>query len=211
MTTAGGSPIVSRLQLDHVLIAVDDLAEAAEEVEQRLGLPSVEGGRHPGWGTANRIVPLGTSYLELIAVVDPTELDASPFGAWVADAVSDGRRLLGWAARTDDLDGVAARLGLSILSGSRRSPDGALLRWRSAGVERATAESCFPFFIEWSAETRFPGLAAPAPTAIRELQLAGDADRLASWLGPNDLPVTVSPGPPGLRALVLEGGVVLEA
>ena len=124
---------MSRLELDHVLIAVDDLAEAAKEVEQRLGLRSVEGGRHPGWGTANRIVPLGTSYLELIAVVEPTELDASPFGAWVADAVSDGRRLLGWAARTDDLDGVAARLGLTILSGSRRAPDGAL-GWSAGGT-----------------------------------------------------------------------------
>ena len=53
------------MELDHVLVAVDDLEAAAKEVEQRYGLASVEGGRHRGLGTANRIVPLGVTYLEL--------------------------------------------------------------------------------------------------------------------------------------------------
>ena len=74
------------LELDHVLIAVADLAAAARELEVRHGLASVEGGRHPGWGTANRIVPLGDTYLELIAVVDEAEAAESPFGRWVAAA-----------------------------------------------------------------------------------------------------------------------------
>ena len=201
---------MSRLELDHVLIAVDDLASAANEVERRFGLASVEGGRHPGWGTANRIVPLGTSYLELIAVVDAAEAETNLVGRWVG-AGAGSLRLLGWAVRPDDLDAVATRLGLEIGAGSRQAPGGEQLRWRSAGLERAVTEPCLPFFIEWSAETRFPGLAAPAPTAIRELQLTGDADLVAAWLGPNDLPIAVSPGAPGLRALVLEGPVVLEA
>jgi hypothetical protein len=58
------------VELDHVLLAVTDLAAAGRELQARYGLASVEGGRHPDWGTANRIVPLGDSYLELIAVVD---------------------------------------------------------------------------------------------------------------------------------------------
>ena len=198
---------MSRLELDHVLIAVRDLASAAASLEERHGLASVEGGRHPGWGTGNRIVPLGTTYLELIAVVDPAEAPSSPFGTWVAEAASDEPRLLGWAARTDDLDGVAERLGLTILAGSRRAPDGSLLRWRSAGFERATAESCFPFFLEWSPETRFPGLAAKPPALeLRELRLAGDERRLADWLGGgDDLPIVVRPGVPAVEGLVLDG------
>src|SRR5581483_1601628 len=48
-------------ELDHVLVAVVDLAKAARELEARYGLSSIEGGRHAGWGTANRIVPLGNS------------------------------------------------------------------------------------------------------------------------------------------------------
>jgi hypothetical protein len=58
----------------------------------------VAGGRHPGWGTANRIVPLGNTYLEVVAAVDAAEADGSPFGRWVAAAPSGGP--LGWAVRT---------------------------------------------------------------------------------------------------------------
>ena len=50
------------------------------------------GGRHPGHGTANRIVPLGSSYIELMAVVDRVEADSSPLGSWVERRLVDGRR-----------------------------------------------------------------------------------------------------------------------
>jgi len=36
------------LHLDHVVIAVADLATATREIEVRHGLTSLEGGRHPG-------------------------------------------------------------------------------------------------------------------------------------------------------------------
>jgi hypothetical protein len=58
------------LAIDHVLIPVDDLAAAGATMKARYGLTSIEGGRHPGWGTANRVVPLGDAYLELVAVID---------------------------------------------------------------------------------------------------------------------------------------------
>ena len=71
------------MELDHVLIAFTDLEAAAREFEARLGLSSVDGGRHRDWGTANRIVPLGSSYLELVAVVDVGVAAGSSFGLWV--------------------------------------------------------------------------------------------------------------------------------
>lgn len=71
------------LHLDHVLVAVPDLNAAGREIEVRHGLSSIEGGRHPAWGTANRIVPLGDSYLELVAVVDAAMAAESVFGRWV--------------------------------------------------------------------------------------------------------------------------------
>jgi hypothetical protein len=61
------------VEIDHVLIAVAGLSAAAQEMEKRDGLASVEGGRHTASGTANGIVPLGKTYLELVAVVDATE------------------------------------------------------------------------------------------------------------------------------------------
>jgi len=156
------------IELDHVLIAVDDLDAAAREVEQRHGLASVEGGRHQGLGTANRIVPLGETYLELVAVVDDAE--ASGFATWVAA----GRcpRLLGWCMRTDDLDEVAERLGLTVTDGSRARPDGTLLTWRMAGLERSADEPLLPFFIEWGQGTPYPGEALGQSATIRELRLS---------------------------------------
>src|SRR5687767_15772991 len=43
----------------------------SRDFEARHGLASVDGGRHRDFGTANRIIPLGSTYLELVAVVDP--------------------------------------------------------------------------------------------------------------------------------------------
>jgi hypothetical protein len=197
------------VQLDHVLLAVSNLAEAANELQTRHGLASLEGGRHPGWGTANAIVPLGDAYLELVTVVDAADAERSVFGAWVAGALPALVHPLGWAVRTGRLDDVADRLGLDIASGSRMTPDGRLLEWRLAGVEQAIAEPCRPFFIEWAEGAPFPGHApvthTAGPVAIATLELAGDAERLDTWLGRHDLPITVRPGPPAVTSLTLGG------
>jgi hypothetical protein len=124
------------LELDHVLIAVADLAAATREIEARHGLASIEGGRHPGWGTANGIVPLGEAYLELVAVADDPEAAQSPFGRWVVEARPTLAEPLGWAIRTHALDEVARRLGLTKGAGSRATPGGERLRWRLAGTSR---------------------------------------------------------------------------
>jgi hypothetical protein len=206
------------VELDRVLLAVTDLAAASRELQARWGLASVEGGRHPDWGTANRIVPLGTSYLELVAVVDQAAAANSSFGRWVASGASRLGRPLGWAVRTGQLDQLARRLGLTVHSGARVAPSGELLRWRSAGIDQAAAESSLPFFIEWAAGVRLPGATAvahpAAPAGISKLLLEGDPDRLAAWLGDHALPIVVRTGRPAVAAIVLataRGEVVLGA
>jgi len=194
------------MEVDHVLIAVDDLEAAAKEVEERYGLASVEGGRHQGFGTANRIVPLGETYLELVAVVDDEEAAASGFGSWVRGG--EHPRLLGWCLRTDELDAVAERLGLTIADGSRARPDGALLRWRMAGLERSAEEPSLPFFIEWGAGTPYPGGAFAQSAKIDEVRLQGDPSRIEEWLGGANVPISVSQGRPALRSIVLDNGVL---
>jgi Glyoxalase-like domain len=212
-----GAIYAGGLELDHVLIAVSDLGAAGRELEARHGLASIDGGRHPGWGTANRIVPLADAYLELVAVVDDAEAGQSTFGRWVARAAPAPAMLFGWAVRTDDLDQVARRLGLEVAAGSRATRGGRLLEWRMAGVAQAAAEPSFPFFIEWGQSTPLPGRTAlthrTAGARIAELNLEGDADRLAAWLGRHRLPITVRPGTPRLRSVVLTvtaGEIVLD-
>lgn len=206
------------LEIDHVLIAVADLAAAAQEIETRYGLASIEGGRHPDWGTANRIVPLGQTYLELVTVFDEAEAAESPFGRWVAAARPTSARPLGWAVRTHHLDDVASRLDLTVAAGSRPARDGQLLRWRVAGIEQASIEPSLPFFIEWGQGTPLPGRAPATHPAgavlLARLRLDGDADRLAAWLGSDRLPITVRPGTPAVTSIVLTGAaaeIVLDA
>ena len=206
------------MDLDHVLLAVTDLEAAARELQARHGLASIEGGRHPGWGTANRIVPLGEAYLELVAVVDEAEAAQSPFGSWVAAARATAPRPFGWAVRTGAIGPVARRLGLTVAEGSRAAPDGRHLRWRLAGVKQAAAEPSLPFFIEWGPGTRLPGRAkaghAAGPVRIARLELDGDADRIATWLGAHRLPISVRPGAPAVARVVLAGAAgetVIEA
>src|SRR5215218_6735008 len=142
--------------VDHVLLAVDDLAEAAVVLGDRYGLASAEGGHHPRWGTAHRIIPVETAYLELIAVVDQERARDSAIGRWVTNARDGIVQPLGWAVRTAAIEDVARRLDLEIESGSRATPDGGVLQWHLAGVERAAADPALPFFIEWGSGTPHP-------------------------------------------------------
>jgi hypothetical protein len=206
------------VQLDHVLIAVADLATAAREIGDRYGLSSIAGGHHPAWGTANRIVPLGDSYLELVAIDDAVNATKSAFGRWVTSGVSGAARPLGWAVRTSQLDEIAQRLDLPIDGGSRATPDGDLLRWRSAGIDQVATEPSLPFFIEWGPHTRLPGQAAIAHRAgtasLAWLTLDADPVRLADWTGNSQLPIVVRAGIPAVTTIHIssdEGEIVIGA
>lgn len=102
------------MRIDHLVVAVRDLDEAARRYREELGLDSAPGGRHPGWGTGNRIVPLGDDYVELIALIDADEAAGHPSGRAVLAAAEGGDRLFATCVATDDIEGVASRLGLEV-------------------------------------------------------------------------------------------------
>ena len=193
------------IELDHVLVAVTDLVAAATRFAEAHDLDSIPGGRHPDWGTANRIVPLGATYLELIAAIDPVEAAESPLGRWVAGSATASGRLLGWAVRTTKLDEIAQRLDLVPVAGSRATSTGDVLHWRTVGVDEAIADPSLPFFIERASGAPFPGTAAAPVAAISRLELSGDAATLAAWLGDHTLPVEISRGRARVERIVLAG------
>lgn len=168
----------------------------ANELEGTYGLASVPGGGHPAWGTANRIVPLGTSYVELIAVVDEDEVADSAVGRWVAEGAARSGSPIGWAVRPPDLDETARRLGLTPRSDTRGRGDGSVVRRRTAGLDEATQEPGLPFFIEWAAGAPLPGSlpVGIATTTISRLDAGCDPDRLSRWLGDHPLPVGADGG-----------------
>ncbi len=86
------------MQLDHLAIVAADLDEGAAWCEAALGLPLVAGGRHPQFGTWNRLLSLGPGlYLEVIAP-DPA---APPPGRprWFGLDHAGAPRLGNWIVR----------------------------------------------------------------------------------------------------------------
>ncbi len=215
----GAAPRPLRAVFDHVQVAVSDLDVAARTLREEHGLVAVAGGRHPGRGTANMIVPLGDSYLELIAVVDRGEAGGRPTSMRVARAVEQGRTFAVWSARVDDLDGARAALaarGLELpdaTAGARLRPDGVELRWRMQELVPDARFSPLPFLIDWALPPElYPG-ALPARHARRvhgvagvrlsDPEPAGHALLLASLLD-DGLACTVERGPSGVSAVVLD-------
>jgi len=206
------------LRLDHVVYAVRDLDEAAVRFREAFGLDSTEGGRHERWGTANRIVPLGDQYVELVAAVDETAASQTGFGRGVLERASGGGGWFTIAAVAEDLDAVAARLGLEIGSGSRTRPDGEVFRWRSAGLDDPRREPWMPFFLAWEVPDELHPGRARAGHGVRAqgiawVEVGGDAERLREWLGGEELPIRVIEGEPGIRRVAvgtLEAELVIE-
>jgi hypothetical protein len=190
------------LAIDHVIVVVEDLDAAARRYDEQLGLASVPGGRHPGHGTGNRIVPLGASYLELMAVVDPEEAASSPLGSWVGQRLAEvGESPAALCLRTDDVGDVARRTANEPLPMRRTRPDGVTLEWQLVALDAALAEG-LPFFIQWFVDDLdHPGRVAVEhhreAAGIDWVELGADEQRLASWLGPHELPLRLVAGAPG--------------
>jgi hypothetical protein len=206
------------LRLDHVVYAVPDLDEAAVRFRGEFGLDSTEGGRHQRWGTANRIVPLGDQYVELVAAVDEPMAAETAFGRGVLERAARGGGWFTLAAVADDLDAVASRLGLEVGSGSRARPDGETVRWRMAGLDDPRRETWMPFFLTWDvSDALHPGRAraghAVRATGLGRVEVGGDAERLRTWLGGDELPIRVTDDEPGIHRVAIsttDGELVIE-
>lgn len=181
------------MRIDHLALAVPDLDSAARALLEEHGLASTPPSPQPEWGTANRIVPLGEAFLELIAIAHPEVAAASPVGRRVASC-APARALAFWAVRPDALRPLATRLGLTVTEAERRRPDGTVYSWQVAGMEVA-AEHGLPFFIHWAGTGALPHR-LPVEHAVRPLgfawvEVGGDRQRLDDWLGadPSGLPL----------------------
>jgi hypothetical protein len=184
------------VRIDHVIYAATDLDATAARIGRELGVTANAGGRHEGHGTHNRIVPLGGGYLELLGVADPEEAANSDFGRGPLTRLArDGEGWLAWVVAVEDVGAVARRLGTTITTISRKG-----LSARLTGVAEAMQEPLLPIFMSRDAGVPDPGVGGDAG-GITWIELAGDAARLAHWLGATSLPVRVVEGPPAVRAV----------
>jgi hypothetical protein len=182
--------------IDHVVLAVRDLDASADRLWQEHGLRCSPGGRHPRWGTANMIAPLGADYVELLGVVDAEVGRRTVLGRTLLDLSAEGDRWFSVCLADADIDATAARLGLPVQPGSRTRPDGTEVRWRGAGIEERGTDLWLPFFISWDVPTALHPGAAPAAhrlpvEGIAWAEVGGDETRLREWLGDADAPIRV--------------------
>lgn len=180
------------------------------------GLASYPGGRHVGMGTANAIVPLGPNYIELLAVVDPDEAATNPNGRAMLSLTEAGGGLVGWMVRSDDLDKDAERLGLTVISMSRRRPDGVALDWRLGLGDVVARDPSLPTFIQWDVpEDLYPGAEVVAhrvqPSGIAWLALTGDEAQINAWVGSPDFDLRIQPGKPSVArvGVAVDGGEIV--
>ena len=172
--------------IDHLVIAVRDLAQASDDFAQ-AGFTVTPGGTHTGGATRNSLVGFADgSYLELIAFAEPDREQEHVW--WPRFRAGEGT--VDMALRSDDVAAEAARLRAAgvpnsgPIDGGREWPDGRRVGWRNLRPDAPGAP--LPFVIEAPTprELRVPsGEEAVHPLGVGGVAgvvlLAADLDRAA--------------------------------
>ncbi len=123
--------------LDHVILAVNNLENGINQFKNLTGVEPVYGGIHPNYFTQNVIVSLDDkAYIEIVA--PRSGIDSIP--DWIASL--DSLTPVGWAVATKDV--VLTRRKLDEINlatsspepGSRITPQADTLEWATFGVEK---------------------------------------------------------------------------
>ena len=135
--------------LDHVIIGVRDLEQATNIFRQQLGLVASGGGIHPTGGTANRIIVIGETYIELIAVYEPAEAQQSMLAR-----LAKGEGYLNFVIASQDIAADSAAIVarknklFGPKAGELRSADGRSRAWIRADIEQPDLTQRYPFLIQ---------------------------------------------------------------
>jgi len=206
------------LQLDHVVIAVEDLARASADYAA-LGFTVVPGGSHPGRATHNALVVFADgAYFELIAWRED-----APQERWWQLLQRHGEGIVDVALLPADTGTVvteAAARGLALdgpQDGGRLRPDGERLRWQTARAPSAD----LPFLCgdltpralrvpEGEVRTHANGATGIASLAIAVRDLDASVARWRALLGDGaQVRQAALPGSGTRLALVALGGTTL--
>ncbi|GCE48912.1 glyoxalase-like protein [Thermosporothrix hazakensis] len=135
--------------LDHIIIGVDDLERATSIFNDSLGLAVSGGGEHPTGGTANRIIVIGDTYLELITVRKPEEAQQS-----MLERMAKGNGYFNYVIASNrihsDSEAIQQR-GISVIgpyAGELKSSDGKYRGWMRTDIERSDLVQRYPFLIQ---------------------------------------------------------------
>ncbi|WP_301108550.1 VOC family protein [Sporosarcina sp.] len=148
------------MKLDHIVYFTNEKLEEVIKAQLAEGYDAIMGGRHEHWGTANALLYTENAYIEWLTVenLDKAKQAASS-QPLIEQLLHDQSYGNGWATVCfsvenmeewkDELDNKGFQT-TDVLSASRRTNDGKLLRWKMLFVEQQiTSDLPYPFFIEW--------------------------------------------------------------
>lgn len=199
--------MIDMAAFDHFALACQNLEEGVDFVEAMTGVRAAPGGPHPGVGTHNALLSLGSDvYLEIIAA-DPSQAEPSrarPFG--IDDHPNP--RLAAFAIHPGDgesIDAVAEKIRSHgtdpgpIVAMSRVKPDGEEISWR---LTRSNRLGLVPFVIDWG---QTPNPATITPTGCSLIEVRGthpEPDQIRSLHQQLGLSIDVSEGPSSLEIIL---------
>src|SRR5215831_13760436 len=187
-------------QVDHIVYATPDLSLGIETAEKLFGVRATPGGQHPGLGTRNSLIALGpASYLEIIGPDPDQPKPVGPRRFGIDDLKAP--HLLTWVAKGKSLEKFAADakahgvdLG-AVIPGSRKRPDGVVLKWTYTDPQTVLADRLIPYLIDWGTSPH------PSATAAKGVTLVGlraehpDPERVLQMLRQLGLDLLVTRGP----------------
>lgn len=144
--------------LDHIVHFVQEPKSMIEQTK-KIGLHTVEGGKHEMWGTYNSLCYFGLSYIEFIGVFDETLLEKSAEIPYTLHYSYKKRNkengLTRLAIRTTTIEQDAENLrdaDFEVIgpdSFFRVRPDGSVLTWKLLHFGKRDLAFDFPFLIQW--------------------------------------------------------------
>lgn len=165
--------------LDHIVIAVEDIAAAERTAALLLGRSPSWSGSHPSYGTRNSIFKLENSYVELLAPEDDGPV-ADGLRTWMKEHGGPG--LWALALGTSDADAEVARLREAGLRPTDPMPgvaqdeqSGAFRRFRNAFLPTDDTNGIGMFIIEHLSE---PELLPPSLPISDEAGVASRIDHV---------------------------------
>jgi len=192
------------LTLDHLVVAAETLAAGVAYVQDTLGVGMAAGGEHPAMATHNRLLSLGETYLEVIAINPDAP---APGGArWFAlNAFRGPPRLTNWVARCGDLNAALALAPPG--AGRPMALARGDLRWRMAVPDDGLLpfDGAFPGLIEWQGSAHPAQHLPGAGCSLQDLRLTHpDAPQLRDALARYDggLERCVAPGALAFQAVI---------
>ena len=173
------------LTLDHIAVSAETLEQGVDFIEAALGVPMAGGGRHEIFGTHNKLLRLGDTYLEVIAS-DPMAGDLS-YPRWFdLDRFHGPPRVSHWICRTRNAKASlqAALEGTGPMVEVCRGD----LKWNITVPHsgRLPLDGCAPAIIDWGGKSS-PAFSLPdLGCKLKSLKIKHpNAARLAPFLNSN--------------------------